>query len=230
MGLFDKKTCYRCGDKAGGIFSREKLSDGSYICSNCQALASQYLRNWGSMTPEQVDEKIALKEQNKELSSAFTCSTSDSKNLLLIDTKHQWWCIAKGRDYQAGNVDVFGFEQFASAQPIIDWDEREDNNVIRQVISDIKLTINVHHPYVNKIELDLLGYADETEAARGVQHLNELLNLFATVIAGQGAAEQQAPAMDGLSSADALLKYKELLDAGAISQAEFNRMKKQIMG
>ena len=39
-----------------------------------------------------------------------------------------------------------------------------------------------------------------------------------------------APAQSPLSGADEILKYKQLLDMGAITQEEFNAKKKQILG
>lgn len=43
--------------------------------------------------------------------------------------------------------------------------------------------------------------------------------------------EQQAPSTNtGISEADEILKYKQLLDDGAITQEEYEAKKKQLLG
>ena len=50
------------------------------------------------------------------------------------------------------------------------------------------------------------------------------------VICDQSAAATEAPAPQAVSAADEILKFKQLLDAGVITQEEFNAKKAQLLG
>ena len=71
--------------------------------------------------------------------------------------------------------------------------------------------------------------SDENTITFAKSTLNEEAEQIAEFINKKiGLARSNDPSM--LSSADELKKFKDLLDAGIISQAEFDAKKKQILG
>lgn len=99
----------------------------------------------------------------------------------------------------------------------------------------VKITLRDNHPdavYVNLItkETKCSSWAYEA-AAKQAQDILSALQVAADKAAGEAAAQASAPALSAApSAADELMKFKQLLDAGAITQEEFDAKKKQLLG
>jgi len=63
-----------------------------------------------------------------------------------------------------------------------------------------------------------------------VDRINELSSAIHQLIAAHTDQQAKQAAVPGLSVADELLKFKQLLDAGVLTQEEFDAQKRQLMG
>lgn len=104
MGLFGGgKTCAVCGSKAG-LLSRQKLSDDSYVCSDCQLKVSDQLRsddyrrmslgNFRKCMEEFSSETARIQNEFQETFSIYAGSGNNHK-ILAADQNHGWWYCAE---------------------------------------------------------------------------------------------------------------------------------------
>lgn len=99
----------------------------------------------------------------------------------------------------------------------------------------VKITLRDNNPDVIYVDLitketkcDSGAYKD---AAKQAQDILSALQVAADKAAGEAAAQASAPVLSAApSAADELMKFKQLLDAGAITQEEFDAKKKQLLG
>ncbi len=113
MGLFEKKTCEHCGEKAG-LLSRVKLSDG-FLCGDCRKKLSSLSTGWRQRTYEDVKTHIAAREANRAKVREFqTTRKLGPQGEVELDEGRRQFLFALGRDYAEGNPEVFGYEQLNS--------------------------------------------------------------------------------------------------------------------
>lgn len=113
MGLFEKKECVLCGAKAG-LFSREKIAGGAFICGDCRKKISPYTTGFSRMTLEDVKEQIRIKEENdRRYQSEFVTSRRfdfDSRHpIMAVDDTHGAFAILTNE-----RPDIFTFSQIVS--------------------------------------------------------------------------------------------------------------------
>lgn len=253
MGLFEKKFCVLCGEKAG-LFTRAKLSDG-YLCGKCEGKCSDYLTNYGDMTKEDIEAHLKAREENKALYDQFRETESVGCNDdIRIDGTHGWFVVAHGGNYNNGNPDVFSFDQIMRSDtretfetihpdngpdhPGADPNGRPNRPPIRR-LDHLYVRIVLDHPYAREIEFDALNRIAPTpyeidEAYRSARNIEDaLMRMHRHAQDYQAAPEPEsakAAAHAGGSAADEILKWKQLLDMGAITQEEFDQKKKQLLG
>lgn len=112
MGLFEKKFCDICGDKAN-MLTKQKLSDG-YLCSDCKHKLGSFTSGWKQRTVDDVKRHLELREQNKQKYQQFNCSATagDRDSSIQVDFNNRWFIFAiDNRDYKSGNPQIFDFSQ-----------------------------------------------------------------------------------------------------------------------
>lgn len=124
------------------------------------------------------------------------------------------------------------------------FDKDDDDNRRRDSKSErIRVVLRLNNPYRKEYEiLDISSYGSdvaefEADFARDISKANTACNMLVSMAGGtvaaagavpQAAAAAAAPSAD--RTADDILKFKGLLDAGVITQAEFEAKKKQLLG
>lgn len=117
----------------------------------------------------------------------------------------------------------------ALAEAFSDDDEKDSK------YENLKVTLKVNTPYLHEYELCDLSVSGKgqtqfaNDLAREMAKVNTICNLIVSLTAGAGTAPQAASASAD-HTADDIRKFKELLDAGVITQAEFDAKKKQLLG
>lgn len=98
----------------------------------------------------------------------------------------------------------------------------------------VKITLRDNNPDVIYVDLitketkcDSGAYKD---AAKQAQDILSALQVAADKGAGEASTQPVVVAAAAPSAADELMKFKQLLDAGAITQEEFDAKKKQLLG
>ena len=185
MGLFDKKFCGVCGEKAGTIFTRDKLADGSYICAKCQARCSSDLPSsaYDRMTVADVNEHMTYAQENAQLLERFFRETRNvstkgrfPKKLIAVDDEHGWWIHA-----DTSRPDVFAFDQVTGTKLKLDTfhvseDERKAHPPIPVIppyegmpaprhdekFSGLTLHVTLNHPWIPWIDLRIADTSCDT--------------------------------------------------------------------
>lgn len=100
-----------------------------------------------------------------------------------------------------------------------------------QEVTEYKIKFVTTHPYEKMFYIDLLkGMKTKTDSF--IYKTNQTLaeNIIALIASIKASSEKSTNSTQQVSAADELLKFKELLDCGAITQEEFDQKKKQLLG
>lgn len=287
MGLFSKKECARCGNKAS-LLTRKKLADGDYLCGDCVDECSEELtsEDFANMTVDDVDEHIEACEENderyeNEFQTTRTFHTQmvlRNKDIVYVDDNHGWWVNATRR-----NPDIFSFDQVGGCRldldtSLKDSDEREKISMWDHLgayfgsmqypglpvpspdeeIQSMYFVVNiVGHPYIHEVRIPVMDaiIPSEGDIRGGYEVAYQLMSFFngrhdarqassqqadmaamaASAAASAVAAAQKNAASGGAGTsvgdvADQLIKLKQLVDAGILTQDEFDAKKKQLLG
>lgn len=125
--------------------------------------------------------------------------------------------------------------------PVCPWDEK---------IKKMYVCVTINDPALSHIDINVMNaiFVSDYDIEKGYKDALALYNLFESITYQQPSYQQpsyqsagyqqqgyyqSAPVVEpvyGGDSADALKKYKELLDMGAITRKEYEAKKKQILG
>lgn len=132
--------------------------------------------------------------------------------------------------YQAPQLGVLGTLSALSSA----FDRNEDKQQ-RSKSESLKIMLQLDDSYLKKYELmdELVFGNDELEFARKLSvelvRVNAICDVVAAM-AGGASVSQASAAPSAERTADDIVKFKSLLDAGVITQAEFDAKKKQLLG
>ena len=251
MGLFgEKEVCSLCGGKVA-LLTKTKLTDG-VMCGSCRAKCSPLAFSaLGFRSVEEVTAHIASREANSEKYKVFS-PTDAVGDYIKIDRRTRTWCCP---ELDKLNPDIFSFSDLIDFEMNEDGVSITKGGLgsavvggalfggvgaivggglgkkQRDMVSKLSIVINLRHNLISSIEIPLI----KTETKKGgFMHNNSkelgnrIVGLLSVIVDSQKET-QPAPAAVG-SSADELLKFKQLLDAGVITQEEFDTKKKQLLG
>ncbi|MDO5671518.1 MAG: DUF4428 domain-containing protein [Actinomycetaceae bacterium] len=132
MGLFDKKVCELCGEKAG-MLTKLSLQEG-FLCGDCKKKLSDFSDGWKQKTVANVQEHLAAREANKQLVPQFRASRELGPDRFFhVDDAQGRFLFAFGRDFKQGNPQIFQFGQMAGVRvsPLYDSfsDDRDGDGI-----------------------------------------------------------------------------------------------------
>ncbi len=249
MGLFNKESCIICDGKTN-ILTKAKASSGS-VCSSCLSLCSpNFIHNMSSKTTADIKKHIAYVKKNQLLYNSFRPTDSVGKLFFVDKTKRLFYIpvpvsslynkipivysfdnlidyelVVDGESYTKGGANIgralVGGAIFGAAGAIIGGTTGKRKQ--KEIIKKMYIKISLKHSYDNYTEIPLIS----TEVKKGAfiyntmtDAANKILALLDLMIVNESNAT---------SSADELLKYKHLLDCGALSQEEFDLKKKELL-
>lgn len=249
MFLFSKKAkeqCSICHENE----SFKVLSDGC-VCKQCLEKCNLFilpLSAWGKLTVEDINTAISAQEKNQYLESIFSKTDEveryiqiDSKNMLMkasavpgivfsLDELVSYELVENGQVKTKGGLGsaVVGGALFGAAGAVV-------GSIVGkkqiQEVTEYKIKFVTTHPYKKMFYIDLLkGMKTKTDSF--IYKTNQTLaeNIIALIASTKASSEKSTNNMQQSSAADELLKFKELLDCGAITQEEFDQKKKQLLG
>lgn len=180
MGLFSKKKCDICGADIG-LLSNKKLKDGN-MCKSCSKKLSVWFDETRKSTIEDIKNQLLAREENrKKLDSFETTYAFGEFGCILIDEKNkQFVALADTSDgFMKGcktitsldqiidkNPDIISFSQIENVDiDIIENTMEEKQTINGQQVSynpkhitymeSFALKIQVNHPYVKYIYIQL---------------------------------------------------------------------------
>ena len=158
--LFEKRQCSICG-KEMGLTERKELSGGN-LCDDC----AEKLSDWFSTdarkrsTPQQIQEQLAYREQNRQAVAQFRATRTIGKNTkLYLDEMNRKFMVSSASNLQEDNPDVIDASAITNVAVDIDESKHElrtKNEEGRSVSYnpprydysyDFYVDIDVSHPY-----------------------------------------------------------------------------------
>lgn len=252
MGLFgEKEKCAVCGGKTS-FLTKVNISDGT-ICGECRAKCSP-LANVQLKSVAQVASRIKARENNAKKFAEFTPTDAVGDYIKVDRNSHTWCCPALDEE-----PDIFPFSALIDFELVEDGVSITKGGLgsavaggvlfggvgaivggglgkkQKDVIHKMSIILNLRDEWIPRIEIVLINA--ETKKGGIIYKLKkdlalQMLSLLTTITDIQKCEDNnanQAAANPQNSIADELLKFKQLLDMGAITQEEFDAKKKQLL-
>ena len=235
-------TCPVCGGKLG-LLNREKSADG-LICANCSNFFYSKLGFWAAKqsTTALADYWATLEQRRKAFKETDSIYDGDAL-FVSIDKTNRLFCFGH-RGGDKGPRMIYSFDEVAGYES-----DAPDDLTVTETKGGIGRAVigaAVAGPVgaivgsaTAKTETRKGSRSKENVSIRFVLSLGES-SLPTTVYPGGMTSflksykvsqeKPQAAAPAAPSAADELLKFKQLLDMGAITEAEYNAKKAQLLG
>lgn len=258
MGFFDlKATCAVCKKEIG--LNRYQIANKEWICPECyKKCGFKAIVNTRNLTVEDIN--AAIKEQEIHMLELKSFkATKKVGSYIEIDEDKKQWLIPDGFFGGIKNPKIYNYNDIISYELLEDGESITKGGLGRAVAGgllfggvgavvggvtggkkskavcnnlSIKITVNnIKNPavYINFIttstKKDSFIYKNLYKSAQ------ECLSLLQLICNNkEETKENSAAAITTTSNADEILKYKQLLDCGAITKEEFEAKKKQLLG
>ncbi|MDO4961858.1 MAG: DUF4428 domain-containing protein [Eubacteriales bacterium] len=215
---------------------------------------------FGEMNMHDVQELMKYTADNRKLyetrfreTDAVELNVLGSEKVFSADGNNGWWI-----DAHQFEPDLYSFDQISEWEMIIDTEEKSEEELkegedpvepprddLPMCEPDEKITrmyVRItfeDHPYLDYKDIDVMNALFVTDAdieagyAAAIE-IFDILERYTGISFDEDEDEEEedaAPMASRIGSpADELKKYKELLDMGAITEAEYNKKKKQLLG
>lgn len=252
MGLFgNKEVCALCGGKVSMI-GKLQVYDG-VICGSCRAKCSPLATSLPLKTVSKISEHIQAREHNAVAYKSFA-PTDQVGDYLMIDRKTQTWCSPH---LDKKNPDIFQFCDILDFELVEDGVSITKGGLgsavvggalfggvgaivggglgkkQKDVVSKMSVVINLKNEFVSRLDIPLIT-SDTKKGGmlyKGSKEIaGQIMALLAVTSDSQDVAAASSQHHPIASTADELMKFKQLLDAGAITQEEYEAKKKQLLG
>lgn len=240
-----KIPCAVCGKELGLLSGKVKISDGA-ICSNCLSNAGiSMLSNHMSYNQNSINQLINTR---KAIVNRFS-ATKSIGNYMYIDENNKSFKVGK---------DIFSYENLLSFELLEDGQSITKGGLGRAVAggllfggvgaivggvtggkkskgicNSMKLRISLKSAHTDVVYINFIlsetktnGFVYKT-AQDFAQKCITALETINDII--QNELNQHAYEIQSISSADEILKFKNLLDQGIITQEEFDAKKKELL-
>ena len=242
-----KKLCVMCGKKLGLLSSKTVISDG-IVCSKClkkagvhklsngQAFNTASLKHYlnhhtmvvRSFSPtRKVGTYIAIDENNK--------SFKIGRNIFEYDNLSSFELLENGYTVTDSGLSraVVGGMLFGDVGAVVGAITGKKSD---DVCNSLKLRVNLRNAHIDTTYINFImggNFKKSGSTYRAYQTharlcMSALEDIADHVKSLAEATQHEAPR--NVSAADEIVKFKQLLDNGIISQEEFDAKKKQLLG
>lgn len=241
-----KKICVVCGKELGLLSSKATISDG-VVCSDCLKKAGI-----GALSNGQAFNTVSLKELlNRRVPVVNSFSpTKKIGTYIAIDEAH--------KSFKIGG-DIFEYANLLSFELLEDGHTVTKGGLGRAVAggllfggvgaivggvtggkkskgvcNSMKLRVTLKNAHTDNTYISFIMSETKTSsfiyktAQTSAQSCISALEIIADQ--NQSAVIEEATAQPSSSAADEIIKFKQLLDAGVITQEEFEAKKRQLLG
>jgi len=257
MGLFtnNKKPCPICGEGTPRLLATEIAGDVP-ICSDCSFKISIGTAKVKDFTLEDLKEHLTMREENaNRIKNEFRPNKSYEIGWtkLNIDEANELFTIPLNMCGDTNNPPIFKFEE------LMGYELEEENCVIERfnrgdraplctpmmyspisqlttqdhISRDFKLNLYLTNPCWDKVESSAGSFRASRYSYQSEynEHLGKvsIVTMAIAAMMGVNFAEENDYGNAEAVAGD-LMKFKELLDAGIITQDEFDAKKKQLLG
>ncbi|WP_455716446.1 SHOCT domain-containing protein [Anaerosporobacter sp.] len=258
MGLFSKKSCPVCGNQVKGMFC-VKIKDKVSLCQECSKKVDMEASMLPFQTVENIKEHFQVRETNKNEFTSFvtTNEIKCSSSFLREDSNMKKWYCSNVKKPE--NPTLYDYSEIIDYELTEDGDSIRKGGLGRAAagallfggvgavvggvtgkkktkteIKSMKIRISLSNKYKNQIILEFIPFGTSVKSGSMTYNLykqeaNRVIS-FLDSLCAKAEVTQQATQTQQVSGADEIMKFKELLDNGIISQEEFDAKKKQILG
>lgn len=217
--------CPICGEKLG-LLNREKSADG-IICASCHSFFFANLNIRASKTPTSVLQTLWHEIDERQKIFHETDSIYDAGSFFIsIDAPHRLFRFGH-RNGDHGRRMIYSFDE---VKAYVSNAERKTISVRHQDLVGSHVETSVKRGEKENIVIRLSLLSGEVDLPEQVYPYGST-RFFDSCIKSQKKTNLQPHSNFSKkhSNADELLKYKQLLDIGAITQAEYDAKKKQLL-
>lgn len=240
-----KKICCVCNKSIGMLSAKASLSDG-FVCGDCLKKSGMSgLNKANQYTCESIKQ---LLEKRNHMATDFK-ATKTVGSLILIDEVNMWFKI--------GN-DIFEYANLLSFELLEDGQTITKGGLGRAVAggllfggvgavvggitggkktkgvcTSMKIRVTLKNAHIDTVYIPLITTETKTNGFlyKTMQSSAQSCISALEIIADQNNSKQVFNSdSDTVSAADEILKFKNLLDEGIITQDEFEAKKKQLLG
>lgn len=244
MGLFGKKeTCCICNQNDG----KKKILDG-VVCDACYSNCVYYIPvfNLKSKTSEQIRQAMSANEHNTELANVYR-STNKIEKYLDVDENNRLWgspcfsthfffsyddiisfeLLENGNSVTKGGLGsaVVGGALFGGVGAIVGAGAGKKKG--RREITEFRIKIITRNQFIPEVYINFLTAG---KVMSDSFLYKSYVNSAQSVLSALTIMTDKATSGENVSAADEILKYKNLLDQGILTQEEFEIKKKQLLG
>lgn len=242
MGLFDKKEkiCVNCGGKVE-IFGSTEIAEGWLCrdcCKKCGYDTKLFTKKKTLIDVKNDMEVISAKEKEVQIKKAEADKkeavrqkllgefnpTKAVSNYIAIDENKKQWTVGK----VGKNSKIYNFDDIVSFE-LIDLGSSKECSMLRiKIVMTNSDTSSVDIKFFESgivmptYKRDSFVYRTDYKLAQECMSLLQL--------AKESNHESMKNNVSQISAADEILKFKNLLDNGIITQEEFEAKKKQLLG
>jgi hypothetical protein len=253
MGFFKKEECAICHKEVGPL-DRVHIANKECICSHCfEKTIFDVETPTKDMTIEDIRNAMATYEANAKEFNAFNATKKVGGYLEIDGNKKQWLMpVGKNKIPKVYNYnDIVDFELledgatitkggglgkaiaggilFGGVGAIVGGVTAKRKN--KAVCNSLKIKITIRN---TKNPVVYMNFIDSETKKNGFiykmvnESAQECLSVLQLICDSQKSEQNNGATTT--SNADEIMKYKNLLDAGAITQEEFEAKKRQLLG
>lgn len=245
-----KKICVSCRKPVDSLVVKA-LDTGAYVCAGCLDEAGiPFTSALSRFSLEAVQNLIA---RRKELLPMFHATQSLAEGLFEVDEDHELF-RAGGQVFEYSNLKGFEPVEGGSGVPGAAPDAAmssapeggtgaaPEGGAGARACRILKIQLTLKNTYTDSVSIDFItpgrdkAVKTDDPAYRGYQEkLQQCLDALELIADRNRSREHGAGAPDGgarssFSAADEILKFRNLLELGAVSQEEYDAKKKQLLG
>lgn len=253
-----KKECVCCGKTVGALTAKIKIADG-VVCNKCWEAAGYTtdlasIASGGNLTATEFMTRYEAKQAETENAKLFT-PTKSIGAFVAFDDNSNTLRITHISGFKT-TYELFDYAQIVDFELLEDGESITKGGLGRAVVGDVlfggigavvggvtagkktkgvctslRIKLTIRNDYRQTAYIDFINSQIKTDSALYKKVRNEAQEALSVLQLSVDKVNHQdtvnAPAS---SAADELLKFKQLLDMGAITQDEFDIKKKQLLG
>lgn len=257
MGFFSlKQTCSICGRDVG--LHRFQISNKEWICPDCFKKAGFNMSTQiGTMSSDSIKAILAEKDRSAVELESFI-ATKKIGTYLEIDENQKKWLIPDGFMGKNKNPLIYRYEDIVDFELLEDGSSISKGGLGRALVGgallggvgaivggvtggkkshstceSLKIKITLNNISNSTVYINFINTTTKKDSFtyKGVYPLaQECVSVLQLICDSVKKPTNEGASTNTSSTADEILKFKQLLDDGIITQDEFETKKKQLLG
>ena len=231
MGLFNRDDLCAVCNKKTNVLTRAKLKDG-FLCDVCKTWCSEFVKV-SEMSSADAREHIQKTLKDESIYSSLGQSTSVEKYFVSYPNERIWACMIE----DGVTPYLFSYDDIINYELIVDGVSLTSGGLggtvgkkQSDVVNKIAIRVSTKDRFIPHVEICLLNFQQSKNSLvykTCMDNARKILSLLDKITYREPTKETSS---NTNSIADELLKFKQLLDMGAITESEFETKKRDLLG